>query len=294
MANLKEIRTRILSVKSTRQITNAMKMVSAAKLRKAQDNIMQIRPYTNKLNDILRDLDTNLTPFKENVFFKERKPEKVLLVVVTSNRGLCGTFNSNVIKRTMQIADEKYRPENERGDLDIIAIGKKGKDFLKSKKYNVIESHIEIFDMLHFSNVLPIVKKIIENFVNNKYSIVEIIYNQFRNAAVQILIEEQYLPIVYKERPMDRFESTTDYILEPDKEYIIEEIIPKSLQVQFYKVLLDSYASEHGARMTAMHQATDNATELIRDLQLEYNKARQASITKEILEIVGGAEALNK
>jgi len=269
-------------------------MVSAAKLRKAQDNIMQIRPYTNKLNDILRDLDTDLISFKENIFFKERKPGKILLIVVTSNRGLCSTFNSNVIKRTMQIADEKYRSENENGNLDIIAIGKKGKDFLKSKKYNVIESHIEIFDMLHFNNVLPIVKKIIENFVNNKYSIVEIIYNQFKNAAVQILIEEQFLPIVYKEKTLDRFESVTEYILEPTKEYIIQEIIPKSLQVQFYKILLDSYASEHGARMTAMHKATDNATELIMDLQLEYNKARQASITKEILEIVGGAEALNE
>ncbi len=294
MANLKEIRTRLMSVKSTRQITNAMKMVSAAKLRKAQDNIIHIRPYTNKLNDILRDLDTNLISFKENIFFKERKREKVLLVVVTSNRGLCGTFNSNVIKRAMQIVDEKYRSENEGGNLDIIAIGKKGKDFLKSKKYNVIESYIEIFDMLQFSNALPIARKIIEDFANDKYSIVEIIYNQFKNAAVQILIEEQFLPIAYKEKALDRFESITEYLLEPTKEYIIQEIIPKSLQIQFFKILLDSNASEHGARMTAMHQATDNATELIRDLQLEYNKARQASITKEILEIVGGAEALNE
>ncbi len=294
MANLKEIRTRLLSVKSTRQITNAMKMVSAAKLRKAQDNVMQIRPYTNKLNDILRALGNNLVSFKENIFFKERTPGKVLLVVVTSNRGLCGTFNSNVIKRTMQIADEKYRFENENGNLDIIAIGKRGKDSLKSKKYNVIESYIDVFEMLHFSSVLPIAKKIIQYYINNKYSAVEIVYNQFKNAAVQILVEEQFLPIVYKEKTMDRFESGIEYILEPTKEYIIEEIIPKSLQVQFYKVLLDSNASEHGARMTAMHKATDNATELIRDLQLDYNKARQASITKEILEIVGGAEALNE
>jgi F-type H+-transporting ATPase subunit gamma len=294
MANLKEIRTRILSVKSTRQITNAMKMVSAAKLRKAQDNIMHIRPYTNKLNDIINDLDTNLITYKENIFFKERKPGKVLVVVVTSNRGLCGTFNSNVVKRTMQIADEKYRSENNNENLDIIAIGKKGRDLLKSKKYNVIESYTDIFDNLNFSNTLPIAQKIIENFVNNKYSTIEIIYNQFKNAAVQILMEEQFLPFVYKEKTMDRFESTIDYILEPGKEYIIEEIIPKSLQIQFYRILLDSHASEHGARMTAMHKATDNATELIRELQLEYNKARQASITKEILEIVGGAEALNE
>jgi F-type H+-transporting ATPase subunit gamma len=294
MANLKEIRTRILSVKSTRQITNAMKMVSAARLRKAQDNIMHIRPYTNKLNDIISDLDTNLITYKENIFFKERKPGKVLLIVVTSNRGLCGTFNSNVIKRTMQIADEKYSSENDNGNLDIIAIGKKGRDLLKSKKYNVIESYTDIFDNLNFSNTLPIAQKIIENFVNNKYSTVETIYNQFKNAAVQILMEEQFLPFVYKEKTMDRFESSIDYILEPGKEYIIEEIIPKSLQIQFYRILLDSHASEHGARMTAMHKATDNATDLIRELQLEYNKARQASITKEILEIVGGAEALNE
>lgn len=294
MANLKEIRTRILSVKSTRQITSAMKMVSAARLRKAQDNIIQIRPYTNKLNDILRDLDTSQVTYNENIFFKERKPERILLVVVTSNRGLCGTFNSNAIKKTMQIADEKYRIQNENGNLDIIAIGKKGKDLLKSKKYNVVDSNIEIFDMLHFSNVLPIAKKIIEDFANNKYSVVELIYNQFKNAALQILVEEQLLPIVYKERTMDRFESSAEYILEPGKEYIIEELIPKSLQVQFYKILLDSHASEHGARMTAMHKATDNATDLIRELQLQYNKARQASITKEILEIVGGAEALKE
>ena len=294
MANLKEIRTRLLSVKSTRQITNAMKMVSAAKLRKAQDNIIQIRPYTSKLNNILRDIDADQESFKENIYFKPRKPERILLIAVSSNRGLCGTFNSNVVKMTMQIADEKYRIQNENKNLDIIAIGKKGKDLLKSKKYNVVESYTDIFDMLHFSNVLPIAKKIIGDFINNKYSVVELVYNQFKNAAVQILTEEQLLPIEYEEKAMDRFESSTEYILEPSKEYIVEELIPKSLQVEFYKILLDSNASEHGARMTAMHKATDNATELIKELQLEYNKARQASITKEILEIVGGAEALNE
>ncbi|UCH13858.1 MAG: ATP synthase F1 subunit gamma, partial [Bacteroidales bacterium] len=209
-------------------------------------------------------------------------------------RGLCGTFNSNVIKKTMQVADEKYRIQNENGNLDIFAIGKKGKDLLKSKKYNVVDSNIEIFDSLNYSNVLAMVKKIIEDFVNNKYDVVELVYNQFKNAAVQILVEEQFLPIIYEERIMDRFESSTEYIFEPSKEYIIEELIPKSLQVQFFKILLDSHASEHGARMTAMHKATDNATDLIRELQLQYNKARQASITKEILEIVGGAEALNE
>ncbi len=294
MANLKEIRTRLISVKSTRQITNAMKMVSAAKLRKAQDNIMQIRPYVNKLNDILRDLDSSQISYNENIYFKERKPERILLVAVTSNRGLCGMFNSNVIKKTMQIADEKFRIQNENGNLDIFAIGKKGKDLLKSKKYNVVDSNIEVLDMLHYGNVLPVAKKIIEDFISNKYDVVELIYNQFKNAAVQILIEEQYLPIIYKEKIMDRFESGTEYILEPNKEYLIEELIPKSLQVKFFKILLDSHASEHGARMTAMHKATDNATDLIRELQLQYNKARQASITKEILEIVGGAEALNE
>jgi F-type H+-transporting ATPase subunit gamma len=294
MTNLKVIRTRIMSVKSTRQITNAMKMVSAAKLRKAQDAIIQMRPYTNKLRGILRDLDPDLKSIKKNIYSRETEPQKVLLVAISSNRGLCGTFNSNVVKKTMQIADEKYKLQNENGNLEIIAIGKKGKDFLKLKKYNIKESYTDIFEMLNFKNTLPIVTKIMDDFVNGKYDIVHLIYNQFKNAAVQLLMEEQFLPMTHRQKVEDRFEDRPYYIYEPAKEDIISELIPKSLQVQFYRVLLDSCASEHGARMTAMHKATDNATDLIRELQLQYNKARQASITKEILEIVGGAEALNE
>lgn len=294
MANLKIIRTRILSVKSTRQITNAMKMVSAAKLRKAQDAIIQIRPYNNKLRDILKDLDPDLESVKKNIYSRTTEPEKVLLVVISSNRGLCGTFNSNVIKMAMQVADEKHKSLNEKGNLDIIAIGKKGKDYLKSKKYNVTESYTDILETHNFESILPVVTKIMNDFADGKYDVVELIYNQFKSAAVQLLMVEQFLPMIHKQRIEDRFEDRPIYIHEPAKEDIINELIPKSLQVQFYRVLLDLCASEHGARMTAMHKATDNATNLIRELQLEYNKARQASITKEILEIVGGAEALNE
>jgi F-type H+-transporting ATPase subunit gamma len=294
MANLKIIRTRITSVRSTRQITNAMKMVSAAKLRKAQDAIIQIRPYYNKLRNILKDLDPDLDLINKNVYSIVREPQKKLLVVITSNRGLCGNFNSNVTKKAMQLADEYYKGQKANGSTDIIAIGKKGKDYLKSKKYKITESYTDIFDMLNYENALPIVIKIMDAFVNGKYDKVDIIYNQFKNAAVQVMVEEQFLPIVYKQKIEDRFEERPIYIYEPAREDIINELIPKSLKVQFYRVLLDSAASEHGARMTAMHKATDNATDLIRELQLDYNKARQASITKEILEIVGGAEALNK
>ncbi len=292
MANLKEIRIRVLSVKSTRQITSAMKMVSAAKLRRAQDAIMQMRPFANKLHNILEKLDFETYSYKENIFFKEKKAEKVLLVVITSNRGLCGAFNSNVIKKSMQIADEKFRHQNENGNVDIICIGKKGNDYLKSRKYNVVKSYIDIFDMLSFTNVFPIVESIINDYAKDNYDRVELIFNQFSNAALQILVEKQFLPILHEEKVEDRFEDPVEYIFEPTKEYIIKELIPKLLRIEFFKALLDSYASEHGARMTAMHKATDNATELIKELQMEYNKARQASITKEILEIVAGAEAL--
>jgi len=283
-----------MSVKSTRQITNAMKMVSAAKLRKAQDAIIQIRPYTNKLKDIMRDLDPDLDSIKKNIYSRVTEQKKVLLVVITSNRGLCGTFNSNAVKKTMQLIDETFKLEYEKGNLDIVTIGKKGKDFLKLKKYKITESYTDILEMLNYANAFPIVTKIMEGFVNSKYDIVKLIYNQFKNAAVQVLMEEQFLPMTHKQKVEDRFEDRPYYIYEPAKEDIISELIPKSLKVQFYRVLLDSCASEHGARMTAMHKATDNATDLIRELQLQYNKARQASITKEILEIVGGAEAQNE
>lgn len=292
MASLKEIRTRVISVKSTRQITSAMKMVSAARLRKSQDAILQIRPYAHKLRDILEKLDRGSDSYKENIFFKEKKIEKVLIVVITSNRGLCGAFNANVIKKTLQVVNEKYKSQNDNGNLDIISIGKKGSDYLAYRKYNVVKSYVDIFDKLSFEHVSPIIKEIINDYAVGHYHRIELIYNQFKNAGLQILVEKQYLPILHEEKIEDRFEDTVDYILEPTKDYIIKELIPRSLKIEFYESLLDSIASEHGARMTAMHKATDNASDLIRELQMQFNKARQASITKEILEIVAGAEAL--
>ena len=292
MASLKEIRTRVISVKSTRQITSAMKMVSAARLRKSQDAILQIRPYANKLRDILEKLDRGSDSYKENIFFKEKKIEKVLIVVITSNRGLCGAFNANVIKKTLQVVNEKYKSQNDNENLDIISIGKKGSDYLVYRKYNVVKSYVDIFDKLSFEHVSPIIKEIINDYAVGHYDRIELIYNQFKNAGLQILAEKQYLPILHEEKIEDRFEDTVDYILEPTKDYIIKELIPRSLKIEFYESLLDSIASEHGARMTAMHKATDNASDLIRELQMQFNKARQASITKEILEIVAGAEAL--
>lgn len=292
MASLKEIRTRVISVKSTRQITSAMKMVSAARLRKSQDAILQIRPYANKLRDILEKLDRGSDSYKENIFFKEKKIEKVLIVVITSNRGLCGAFNANVIKKTLQVVNEKYKSQNDNENLDIISIGKKGSDYLVYRKYNVVKSYVDIFDKLSFEHVSPIIKEIINDYAVGHYDRIELIYNQFKNAGLQILVEKQYLPILHEEKIEDRFEDTVDYILEPTKDYIIKELIPRSLKIEFYESLLDSIASEHGARMTAMHKATDNASDLIRELQMQFNKARQASITKEILEIVAGAEAL--
>ncbi|MFO7656208.1 MAG: ATP synthase F1 subunit gamma [Bacteroidales bacterium] len=292
MANLKEIRNRIQSVKSTRQITSAMKMVSAAKLRKAQDAIIQMRPYANKLHEILTNLSTSLDKDIENPFTQKREISRVLLVVITSNRGLCGAFNSNVIKKTLQIIDDEYKPFLNDELLDIITIGKKGADLLKSKGVSSTISHHELFDNITFDNSLGVVTGIIDSFTVGKYDKIEILYNQFKNAASQELTREQFLPLVRKERFEDRFETTLDYILEPSREEIINELIPKSLKIQFFKALLDSNASEHGARMTAMHKATDNASDLIRELQLNYNKARQSAITNEILEIVGGAEAL--
>ncbi len=292
MANLKEIRTRLASVKSTRQITSAMKMVSAAKLRRAQDAIIRMRPYANKLNEILENLNASLENNSDNMFATERETNRVLMVVITSNRGLCGAFNSNVAKLTMQVIDENYASIKEKNNLDIVTIGKKGADLLQTKQYVITQRYNDLFDQLTFENVIPVVSGIMDEFVKGKYDKVELVYNQFKNAASQELVHEQFLPITREEKEENRFETHLDFILEPSKERIIKELIPKSLKIQFYKALLDSHASEHGARMTAMHKATDNATELIRELQLYYNKARQASITNEILEIVSGAEAL--
>ena len=289
MPGLKEVRIRIASVKSTQQFTSAMKMVSASKLRRAQNAIVKIRPYSGKLKEILEKLSSNRDNV-ESVFSKEKKIHNVLIIAVTSNRGLCGAFNANVVKTAVNRIHSKYNKLYK--NIDIICIGKKGADFLVKRKYNVIETHTQIFDSLTFEKVSSIAESVMKVFAQGKYDRVEVVYNQFKNAAVQILTTEQFLPVVQSKPAKNKAKLFSDYIFEPGKAQIIAELIPKSLKIQFYKILLDSFASEHGARMTAMHKATDNADNLLKELKLSYNKARQASITKEILEIVGGAEAL--
>ncbi|MFA9371772.1 MAG: ATP synthase F1 subunit gamma [Labilibaculum antarcticum] len=288
MANLKEIRTRISSVQKTKKVTAAMKMVSAAKLKKAQDAIVQIRPFADKLHEILSNLTGSLTNSDENLYGVERKPEKVLLVAITSNKGLCGGFNSNVVKQVAILAGTTYAEQNQRGSLHILAIGKQGFGILR-KTYNVVGEYNDVYDDLNFENVSAIASSVMEEFVKGKYDRVELVYNQFKNAGVQILTTEQFLPVI---QPEEEMSSQTEYLFEPNQEEILRELVPKSLKTQFFKALLDSFASEHGARMTAMHKATDNATDLIQDLNLTYNKARQTAITNEILEIVSGANAL--
>jgi F-type H+-transporting ATPase subunit gamma len=293
MASLKEIRERKVSVASTMQITSAMKMVSAAKLKRAQDAIVQFRPYADKLKEILASIGESLKDDEDNQYAEQRDKERILLVLVTSNRGLCGAFNSNVIKASIQRALTQYDSQMMARQVDFIAIGKKGADFLRRKGYKVIFDGSDIFDDLTFDHVDSMAQMIMERFLEKEYDHVDIIYNQFKNAGTQILIEEQFLPIQVSELATEAENaSNVDYIFEPTKEYIVQELIPRSLKLQFYKAILDSHASEHGARMTAMHKATDNATELLKELSLQFNKARQASITTEILEIVSGAEAL--
>ncbi len=292
MANLKEIRTRIASVGTTKQITSAMKMVSAAKLKKAQDAILQFRPYASKMNEIIGSLSSNSSLDASSVLVKERTVKKVLIVVYTSNRGLCGAFNNNVIKASLQLCFDKFEKQLNAGNVHFISIGKKGSEFLRSKKFEVIETHNELFESPKYDNVVPIAEHIIDLFSKGSYDHVALIYNQFKNAGVQILTEEQFLPVKPKKKKDEFLKQSDDFIFEPSINTIYDELVPKSLKIQMYKALLDSFASEHGARMTAMHKATDNATEMIKDLTLVYNKARQAAITGEILEIVGGAEAL--
>jgi F-type H+-transporting ATPase subunit gamma len=292
MANLKLIRTRISSVKSTRQITSAMKMVAAAKLRKAQDKIVRLRPYANKLHEILVGLTQSLVDIEEdNIYGRKSNHEKILVVVITSNRGLCGGFNSNVIKEIRRVVGEKYHDQQAKGNLWFIAIGKKGFDYLRKQKQNIIEEDNHLFHNLTFENVSVVAENVMESFVSGRFDRVDLIYNQFKNAAVQNLTNEIFLPV--ETISTDKKTTTViDYIYEPTKEEIINELIPKSLKIQFYKAIIDSFVAEHGARMTAMHKATDNATQLIKELTLQYNKARQASITNQILEVVSGAEAL--
>lgn len=294
MANLKEVRLRIASVKSTQQITSAMKMVAASKLRKAQSAIVKLRPYAGKLQEFLQNLSVSLDAGdSSSVYGQQRAPEKILIVVVSSNRGLCGAFNANVMKQANNIINGKYATQYQKGNVSLITIGRKVTEFYRKRKFNVVESHDDVFGHLTFEHVSAIAENIMQQFADKKYDRVEIIYNQFKNAATQVLITEQFLPVLPPVKDDSKKQKLkVDYIFEPSKEEIVLDLIPKSLKIQFYKALLDSYASEHGARMTAMHQATDNAKELLKDLNLAYNKARQAAITGEILEIVGGAEAL--
>lgn len=285
MANLKEIRNRITSVSSTMQITSAMKMVSAAKLKKAQDAITAMRPYAEKLTELLQNLSSTLEGEVGGAYTNQREVKKVLVVAITSNRGLCGAFNTNVIKEVKNRVDFYAGKQ-----VDVFAIGKKGNDVL-SKSLKISANHSSVFDDLTFDNVSKIADILTDKFVSGEYDKIELVYNQFKNAATQIIKTEQFLPLVAD--AVNTTSSSADYIFEPAKEEIVLTLIPKSLKTQLYKGIRDSFASEHGARMTAMHKATDNATELRNQLKLTYNKARQAAITNEILEIVGGAEALN-
>mgnify|MGYP003868403427 FL=1 len=285
MANLKEIRNRISSISSTMQITSAMKMVSAAKLKKAQDAITAMRPYSDKLTELLQSLSASLDGDSGSKYSDNREVNKVLVVAITSNRGLAGAFNSNILKQCTILLEETYAGKQ----VDFVAVGKKANDFL-AKRATVLANHSGLYEDLTFDNTAVIAEDLMEKFTSGDYDRIDIVYNKFKNAATQIIMTEQFLPIVPMEGAAD---SSTDYIFEPSKVEIVEQLIPKSLKTQLYKGIRDSFASEHGARMTAMHKATDNATDLRDQLKLTYNKARQAAITNEILEIVGGAEALN-
>lgn len=286
MANLKEIRNRITSVSSTMQITSAMKMVSAAKLKKAQDAITAMRPYSEKLTELLQNLSATLESDNGGAFAEQRPVNKVLIVAITSNRGLCGAFNANVIKQIRNL-QSAYAGRQ----VDVLAIGKKGNDALK-KTCNIVGNESSLFETLTFENVANVAQMLMDRFEAGDYDRIEVVYNHFKNAATQIVLTEQFLPL--EPAAADTTTTTaTDYIFEPSKEEIVKSLVPLSLKTQLYKAVRDSFASEHGARMTAMHKATDNATELRNQLKLTYNKARQAAITGEILEIVGGAEALN-
>ena len=284
MANLKEIRNRIASVSSTTQITSAMKMVSAAKLKKAQDAITAMRPYSDKLSELLQGFSASMDTSDGSVFAEQRPVQKVLIVAITSNRGLCGGFNSNIIKQVNQLV-ASYSDQ----EVEVFSVGKKGHDIL-SKSLTIAGNQTSLFDDLTYENAAQIAQQLMDMFQEGTYDRIELVYNRFKNAATQIVTTEQFLPVV----PASSSNSEQlDYIFEPSQAYIVNTLIPKSLKTQLYKATRDSYASEHGARMTAMHKATDNATELRDQLKLTYNKARQAAITNEILEIVGGAEALN-
>ncbi|MBS7564312.1 ATP synthase F1 subunit gamma [Mucilaginibacter sp. Bleaf8] len=301
MANLKEVRNRIASVNSTQQITKAMKMVSAAKLKRATNAIVELRPYATKLKEMLANLSASI----ENAaspYLQEREPARVLIVVVSSNRGLAGAFNANAIKATNNLIADKYNDQFKAGNVSIVAIGRKAQDFYQKRNFNVIGDNNEVYADLTFTNVSKITEAIMQGFIDGQYDRVELVYNHFRNAAVQVLVTEQLLPVPKAEEQEDSGKlktkgsaqaQQTDYILEPSQSAIVEQLIPKNIKIQLYRAVLDSHASEHGARMTAMDKATENAGELLKNLKLSYNQARQAAITTELTEIVSGAAALS-
>jgi F-type H+-transporting ATPase subunit gamma len=293
MPGLKEVRIRIASVKSTQQITNAMRMVAASKLRRAQNAILKLRPYAAKLREIMQNLTASADDTSAGIYSDDRKPMRILLVVFTSNRGLCGGFNSNIIKAAQHLIETTYAEQQGKNTLALITVGRKATEFFRKRKYNVADSWDEIYDNLSYDHVSPYSEKLMKAFVAKEYDRVVLVYNQFKNAATQRLVEEQFLPVLPVESAAGAGKKkTADYIFEPSQEVLLHELLPKSLRVQFHKAALDSFASEQGARMTAMQQATDNARDILRGLQISYNKARQGAITKELLEIVSGAEAL--
>jgi len=298
MASLKEVRGRIISVNSTQQITKAMKMVAAAKLRRAQDNIIKIRPYVQKLNGILANVSSTMEDSMENPYSTERAINKVLIIVITSDRGLAGAFNTNVIKGTLGLINNEYQTQRDQGNIELLCVGKKGYDYFSKRGFKMVGDYVGLFHNLNFEKVRLAAEFAMNAFLNKEYDRIDIVYNEFKNVATQIVRRKQFLPITEQPQAADAVKAEkslwkTDYIFEPSKEEIVQQLIPKSLKIQFYEGVLESNASEHGARMTAMDKATDNAKELLKELRLTYNRTRQAAITKEILEIVGGAEALN-
>ncbi len=292
MPSLKEVRNRIESVRSTEQITNAMKMVAASKLRRAQDAILKLRPYANKLQEIIHHISETLETQTENPYGpREELSKKALVVAISSNKGLCGNFNSNVIKRVLSLIQGPLEDFHRSGNLDIICIGRKAYEYFTRRHFPVIAEYNQLFSSLHYEQVEVLSSMIMKGYLEGKWGRIIIVYNQFKNAGIQYVVQEEFLPVVNGATEKDHAFGV-EYLYEPPKEQILSELIPQALKIQFFKTLLDSFASEHGARMTAMHQATENAKEMLKDLRLAYNKARQASITREIIEIVSGSEAL--
>jgi F-type H+-transporting ATPase subunit gamma len=294
MPSLKEVRNRINSVRSTQQITKAMKMVAAAKLRKAQDNILQMRPYSERLQGILSNLIASTEEQAANPFAEERPVQNVLVVVITSDRGLCGGFNANIVKAVNSLVAGKYAEQQRKGQVTLLCVGRKGRDAFKRRNAKINEEFTEIFLGLSFAKVRQAAEYVMEAFVERKFDVVEVVYNEFKNVATQVVRTTQFLPLgAAPTKAQTQAASNVDYLYEPNRAEIMADLLPKSLKIQFYKAVLESNASEQGARMTAMDKATENAGELLKELRLTYNRTRQAAITKEILEIVGGAEALS-